>query len=522
MGSSSSDARLASAEASSGTEGDPKQGHAVRRRLGLFRAVQRFNVETFARVAFVAICVILLVGFFVYPLYPTFDAYFALLWGRDVLHLQMPVFDGWRYPTEHPLAILLGGLLSLFGHSGDRLWTAMSLVAYTSMLWGVYRLARGAFTPLIGVIASALLLANVNFLFLAIRGYIDVIYMALIIWAGVLENERPRRGTPVFLLLLAAGLIRPEGWVLAGLYWLWMAWKASWSERIRYAALVALAPLIWAGVDYAVTGDPLFSIHFTSSVAESVGRHRELSEIPMTVPHFLVAIMGLPMLVVGTAGLLVAAVVAPRRAIMPFIVFATGVATYLLIAAGGSSIIWRYVIVPALALFIFAAVTMGGFSMLRPGSWARRAWLVGGVAMMAVGLFSFGKSLDPSFWDQEFRFRGNSHADLVKVLSTPEVKAGLKCGPISVPSHKLVPDVRWMLDIPDSRIVPRGAKAKTPNRGVAIFVNDRTAMMRQALGDRLYPAIIEAPTPSFRRAVTSEYYAAYVACPNSSQPQRSE
>ena len=47
--------------------------------------------------------------------------------------------------------------------------------------------------------------------------------MALVIWAAVLEAQRPRRGTPVFLLLAAAGLLRPEGWLLAALYWVWCA-----------------------------------------------------------------------------------------------------------------------------------------------------------------------------------------------------------------------------------------------------------------------------------------------------------
>ena len=38
---------------------------------------------------------------------------------------------------------------------------------------------------------------------------------------AALEAERPRRGTVVFALLACAGLMRPEAWLLSGLYWLW-------------------------------------------------------------------------------------------------------------------------------------------------------------------------------------------------------------------------------------------------------------------------------------------------------------
>ena len=73
---------------------------------------------------------------------------------------------------------------------------------------------RVAFTPLIGAIAALLLLTRFDFAFLAARGYIDVPYMALVVWAAVMEATRPRRGWPVFLLLGLAGLLRPEAWIL--------------------------------------------------------------------------------------------------------------------------------------------------------------------------------------------------------------------------------------------------------------------------------------------------------------------
>ena len=62
-----------------------------------------------------------------YPTYPNYDSYYSLLWGREALHGTMPHFQGFRVPTEHPLAIAAGALLSLFGRGADRLWIALIL-----------------------------------------------------------------------------------------------------------------------------------------------------------------------------------------------------------------------------------------------------------------------------------------------------------------------------------------------------------------------------------------------------------
>src|SRR6476469_6260682 len=71
-------------------------------------------------IALIALVVATLVGFLVYPTSPNYDSYYSLLWGREVLHGHKPSFDVYRAPTEHPLAIAFGALLSLLGRGGDR------------------------------------------------------------------------------------------------------------------------------------------------------------------------------------------------------------------------------------------------------------------------------------------------------------------------------------------------------------------------------------------------------------------
>ena len=189
------------------------------------------RADRFAKAAFALLCIGSLVGFLVYPTYPNYDSYYSLLWGREVLDLQAPTFEGFRVPTEHPLAIVAGAALSLLGDVGDRVWIALIIASYLWLVAGVYRLGRIAFTPLVGMIAAALLLTRFDYAFLTARGYIDIPYMAMVVWAAALEAERPRRGTSVLVLLALAGLLRPEAWVLAALYWCWVAWKASWRQR---------------------------------------------------------------------------------------------------------------------------------------------------------------------------------------------------------------------------------------------------------------------------------------------------
>ena len=111
--------------------------------------------------------------------------------------------------------------------------------------------------------------------------------MAMVVWAAALEAQRPRRGAAGPLLLTVAGLLRPEAWVLAGMYWCWMARRASWRDRVLLALLAAVAPVVWALTDWAVTGDPLFSLHYTSSSAEDLGRQLPLSQLPTAIPRVL-------------------------------------------------------------------------------------------------------------------------------------------------------------------------------------------------------------------------------------------
>ena len=94
-------------------------------------------MERAARSLFVLLCLAAAVGFFAFPTYPNYDSYYSLLWGREVLDLDRPFFEGFRVPTEHPLAIAVGAALSLLGEVGDRVWIALCLASFLALIWGI-------------------------------------------------------------------------------------------------------------------------------------------------------------------------------------------------------------------------------------------------------------------------------------------------------------------------------------------------------------------------------------------------
>lgn len=464
-------------------------------------------------VALAGLALLAVAGFFVYPTLPNYDSYYSLLWGRELLEGQKPSFDAYRAPTQHPLAVFFGAGLSLLGDGADRLMVGASLASFVVLAAGLYRLGRIAFTPAVGLVAAVLLCTRFDFPFLAARGYVDVAYLAVVVWAAALEAERPRRGVPVFVALMLAALMRPEAWLLSGAYFLWMFGGATWGRRGLYAVLTWAGPAIWAGLDFFATGDPMFSLTHTSGLAEELGRQRPVSEVPALMAEYLKELDKPPVFLLGLVGLVAALYAAPRRLAVPFALLALGMGTFLLVGLAGLSVIDRYLLVPSLMVMVFAGVALAGWSMLEPGR-ARTGWaalaallVVGGVAFTAtrVSLTSF---------DTDLRYRGEAHASLEQVLAAPGVRAGMACGPVSVPSHKLVPDTRWVLGAGVGDVYARAddKAAGKLTKGVAIYVTNRTALLRQALVEPADDPLDSVPLPGYVRTATSPYYAAYVRC----------
>jgi hypothetical protein len=485
--------------------------------LGVIGRLGTLRADVIAVWAFALVAGLAVVGFFLRVTYPNYDSYYALLWGRELLDLQLPSFEAYRAPTEHPLAVAFGALLSLFGDGADRLLVLLTLLALVALAAGTYRLGRVCFTPLVGAIAALLVLTRFDFPSLAVRAYIDIPFMAAVVWAGALEAARPRRGTPVFLLLAAAGLMRPEAWPLAGIYFLWMSWRAGWTERARYAVLAAIGPVGWAATDFVVTGDPLFSLNSTQDLAAELRRQKSGSVVLEVLPDFLRATVKTPVYFAGLAGLAIAVWKFPLRVVIPGVLFLAGVFTFVASGLAGLSVIVRYLMVPSVMLCLFAAVTLGGFTMARRGSRLRRAWALGAaVAVLAGGTYTAFNAPSLKRFDSELVFRGDTGKSLRALLESSAVERGLRCGALSVPTHKLIPDARWILDLGEGDVVARSDPSASARRkaryGVAVFPVGRRNVLRTGFAVRT-DSLTQTPAAGFKRIAVERYFAAYVRCP---------
>ena len=473
--------------------------------------------DTVAIWCLVALSMVALVGFFLRVTYPNYDSYYALIWGREVLHGHLPSFEAYRAPTEHPLWVGLGGALSVLGEGADRVMVFLTIASFLALIAGTYRLGRLCFTPLVGFVAAFLVLTRLDFGSLAARAYIDIPFMAVVTWAGALEAARPKRGISVFVLLAAAGLMRPEAWMLAGLYWLWMSWDATWPERFKYAALAAIGPVGWVATDFIVTGNPLFSLTSTQDLANELQRTRSGTDVISALPGLLRGIVKTPVFFAGLGGLAIAVWRFPTRSVIPLILFGTGVFTFLATGLAGLSVIPRYLLVPSVMLSLFAAVLLGGFTMLPHGRRTRTIWAWTSLAVALLGLsYSVINPPLPYRVNNELVFRGESHRSLRNLLHEPQVKATLKCGPVSVPTHKLIPDVRWVLDLPENKVLARSDDSPDVQRrtryGLALFPVGRTNVLRTGFAVST-ASITQVPAPGFKRIATDRYFAAYRRCP---------
>jgi hypothetical protein len=491
-------------------------------RLAALRAVP---AATWAKAGLLALCVGALIGYLAFPTYPTYDSFYALLWGRDLLHLHLPDFKVYRAPTEHPLAIAFGLLCSLFGQGGARLMVLGSIASFVAVAAGTYRLARLCFGPIVGLVAALLVLSRFFIENLAAQGYLDISYLALIVWAAVLEVQRPRRGAPVLLALAAAGLLRPDAWVLSGAYWLWCAWRADNRTRLRYLALAAIAPVVWVGVDAVVTGDPLYSLHSTAELAQELERTQGLSSVLASVWSYALRIDKLPVLVGGLVGVPLAVWLAPRRVLVPLAALILLTAVYVTEGAAGASVIDRYLMGAATMLLPFCAVTVGGWSMLVPGSALRRVWLAGAAALVVFGVADVAKDFSLSSLRTTLAQHEDFHVGLADALADPAVKAELeRCPLLSLPDNKLIPDARWILDTSgQSNIVARSQARADADRGapalaqriragsVAVYPLG-SAVFVDAIADPGDDPRDQVPLAGFRRIYTSRYYAVYGNC----------
>lgn len=423
-----------------------------------------------------------------------YDSMYALVWGDDVAHGRTPEYDAPVAPTPHPLAIAVGAVLSPLGDgAAEAIFLALVLLGFGALVVGLLRLGAESFTLAVGALAALVFLTRVPPLNYGIRGYVDLPTVALIVWAAVLEARRPRRGPAVLVLLGLAGLLRPEAWLFAALYWVWLvvpvgqaeraaarlpAWaqrlgyalagvrppRRAWRERLGLALLAAAAPLVWALSDLAVTGDALWSLHGTSDLAAQLERPTGIERVPELLPRRLGEILRLPELICAVAGAAAGLLWLRRRTLVPLAVATVNGIAYVAFAIAGLSLLTRYLFLAAAMLSVLAAVAIAGWRRLPAAHpWRGRWRAAGAVLLLAVVAFAPQQAGRLSDLRADIAERDRVRDDLRALVTGDEAaRAALeRCGTLFLPNHRNVPELAYWLDRRPTAIVSAIREAPT-------------------------------------------------------------
>ncbi|MBV9192519.1 MAG: hypothetical protein JO168_00140 [Solirubrobacterales bacterium] len=194
------------------------------------------------------------------PSTPSYDPWAWLVWGHEVIHLDLQTTGG---PSWKPLPMLFTTVFALFGKAQPDLWlviaragAVMTVVMAFRLAWrltqafavvpaavtGAARLWVAVPPLLAGVIAAGSLINSSGFVSDNALGYSEGLATALVLIAFERHLLGARR--QAFAVGFFAALDRPELWFFWGPYGLYLFWRDPGARRL-VVALFALIPVLW-------------------------------------------------------------------------------------------------------------------------------------------------------------------------------------------------------------------------------------------------------------------------------------
>ena len=373
------------------------------------------------------------------------------------------------------------------------LW--LILLCFGLLVWLTYRLGAQLFGHWAGVVAALAVLTRPALERDALLGYQDTAFACLIVAAVLLEAKRPRRGEAVLGLLVVAGLMRPEAWILGGLYVLWMWPAVDNARRLRLAALCAVAPALWALSDLLVTGDALHSLHGTADLADAVDRRRDVVDAPYWTAQYYGYTLREPLVIGIPIGLFFAWRFRRREAIVPLVTVVAMTLVFMVGPVFGLPLIGRYVRTPSVLLTVFYGAAVCGFLLLHDPR-ARRLW-------RGIGIFAGLLSVAFLPWhiamlrDIEKRIDrdGVMYTELRDVAKAPAVRRAIaECGGrISAADHRPLPHLRYWLGTPPGSV---GTVANDASPLADVLLLPRNVPLMRRFYQENFPRL--KPPPGYR------------------------
>ena len=330
-----------------------------------------------------------------FPSTPTYDPWAWLLWGREILHLDLVTEGG---PSWKPLPVMFNVPFSIFGvEAAPYLWLWIARAGALLALVMSFRLARrlvgrGAAGIVAGVFAAAFLLTTYQYVRDSALGNSEALLAGLFLWG--FERHLDGRRDHALYLGLAVALLRPEAWPFLGLYGLWLFVREP--EMRLKVALVGLAiPLLWFGPELWGSGEPFRA---SSRAGKPNPGSAAFADHPgLEVAKRFAERAVIPLQLAGIVGFVAAAVawVRDRRQGAILALAGIGIAWILLVAVmteRGYAGNQRYLIVTTAVLCVLGGIGIGRiFGWLRDAVGARtsdRTGLRAALVVFAIGILA--------------------------------------------------------------------------------------------------------------------------------------
>ncbi len=487
--------------------------------------------------------------------FPNYDTIYYLLWGREIAEGMSPDYSAPLAPTPHPLYDLLGAVLSPLGDGAITVAVVLAYVSLGLLAWLVYRLGAAWLDRPIGLLAAFLVMTSAPVLSNGLRAYIDIPYMVFVLAALLIETRRPRAGWPVLVLLALAGLLRPEAWLFAGFYFVYLALdfrldpgndeshdtarrpgvdlgrlrvqlRQTGIDRnlVLMACLAAAGPVIWVLFDLVTTGDALYSFTGTRETVETLERDTGPADVVLYGPRRLGEVMQWPGMVGALLGIVFCLKTMPRRVMLGFVAAVAALVAFAIMGAAGLAIIPRYTMLAASILFIFAAASVLGWRLLEPGHTWRRPWQAAAVLVVLLYVAWLPNQYDLlSKVDRDLSNQSLVERDLEALVDEgafvppsdlpggggPGVES---CLPISVPNHRAVPRLAFWLDIRPRDVVSIAAAGEQPGEGF-FLAPARDFTVENFILDPGEPGrAVTEPPPGFELVAENRSWKLYTSC----------
>ncbi|HEX6390362.1 MAG TPA: hypothetical protein VFZ89_12960 [Solirubrobacteraceae bacterium] len=399
-----------------------------------------------------------------FPSSPTYDPWAWIVWGREVLHLDLSTVDG---PSWKPLPVLFTTPFALFGDAAPQLWLIIAragAIAAVVLAFAVGRRLGGVVAG--GAAAGALALAP-WFVRNSALGNSEGLMAACVL--GAIDRHLAGKHRQAFLWGVAAALMRPEAWAFLGLYAAWLLYRERRAVVPVLAGGIGCLPILWFLPEYWGSGN--FN-RAADRAQQPLSNSAAFSERPWAKVFENAADMLTVPLWIGL-GLGVALVVA-RRVERQKVLAAGGIALLALLWVAevsymtehGYSGNQRYLIIPIVLAIVAASAGVGWLVEAVP----RATAIAAAAGVVAAALFAAPSYADLGDLERSLRYQGRLPHQLADAIEDAGGADRLKrCGQ-AFTSPFLVPAVAWQLDVHTTKV---GLDARPPAVVFRVKVNGR-------------------------------------------------